>query len=93
MASPEVEVVAQAAAVPGANNHEVSTTDFVHRQGVDEKEGSANYYLIGVNENYFSALGLQIIEGVNFNRKGNRDRVIINEKAVEKHAIARYVVK
>ena len=82
-AETDISIVAQAAALPGANNHEVSTTDNVHRIGVDENEGSYNYYSIKVDENYFEALSLEIVAGKNFNGSDGRGRVIINERAVE----------
>lgn len=79
----DIDIVAQAGALPGANNHEVSTTDHVLRMGADENEGSFNYYIIGVDDYYFEALGLELVAGKNFKPKGNSDYVIINERAVE----------
>lgn len=82
-ATTDVNIVALAGALPGANNHEVGTTNYVLRTGVDENEGSANYYRISVDDYYFEALGLEIVAGANFKPKGNSDFIIINERAVE----------
>jgi putative ABC transport system permease protein len=79
----DINIVALAGALPGANNHEVGTTNYVLRIGVDENEGSANYYRISVDDYYFEALGLEIVAGANFKPKGNSDFIIINERAVE----------
>jgi putative ABC transport system permease protein len=82
-ATTDVKVVAQAAALPAANNHEVSTTDYVLRVGADHNEGSVNYYAIAVDEHYFTALGLDLVAGNNFKPQGNSSYVIINERAVQ----------
>jgi putative ABC transport system permease protein len=82
-ATTEINIVAQAGALPGANNHEVGTSSNVLRVGADKNEGSANYYQISVDDYYFEALGLEIVAGSNFKPKGNADFIIINERAVE----------
>lgn len=82
-ASTDIEIVAQAEALPGANNHEVSTTDKVLRDGSDQNTGSYNYYIIQADEDYFQALGLALIAGENHRSTSNKGRVVINERAVE----------
>ena len=82
-ATTDINIVAQAAALPGANNHEVGTTSTVLRVGADKNEGSYNYYVIGADDDYFEALGLEIVAGANFKPKDNSDFIIINERAVE----------
>ena len=82
-ATADINIVAQAGALPGANNHEVGTNDHVLRVGADKNKGSFNYYTIAVDENYFEALGLELVAGKNFKPEGNTDYIIINERAVE----------
>ncbi len=78
-----ISLVAQSSALPGGNNHEVGTTDHVLREGVDENEGSANYYNFSIDHNYLSVLDLNLAAGKNFIDGSNKHKVIINKRAVE----------
>jgi len=80
---PSVQSVARSEAVPGLSMNEVNTTSYITRLGQDQKEGSYNYYLFDIDEDFISTFKMQIAAGRNFsNTSDNTDQVIINEEAV-----------
>jgi putative ABC transport system permease protein len=80
---PYVQSVARSEAVPGLSMHEVNTTSYITRLGQNEKEGSYNYYLFDIDEDFIPTLRIEFAAGRNFsNTAGNADQVIINEEAV-----------
>ncbi len=81
---PYVQSVGRSEAVPGLSMHEVNTTSYITRLGQDQKEGSYNYYLFDIDEDFISTLKIEFAAGHNFasNANANTDQVIINEEAV-----------
>jgi putative ABC transport system permease protein len=83
--NPAIQNVARSESLPGLSLHELSTNSNVTRVGENKSEGSYNYYLIEIDADYISTLGMKLLHGKNF-RDGfpNYDQVIINEEAVKR---------
>ncbi len=79
-----VQDVTASGALPGMSLHELSTISSLTRYGSDQGKGY-NYYLYGIDADFFSTMGMQMAAGQNF-RQGdsNKDKVIISEEAARR---------
>nr|MBX2840983.1 ABC transporter permease [Flammeovirgaceae bacterium] len=79
---PEIEKVAKSTTLPGLSLHELSTRSGIRRQGADENSGAYNYYINYIDEDFFEALEINLINGKNFDQsKSNKNKIVINKEA------------
>ncbi len=82
---------AEIAKVPGVKT--ISTSYFVNSTGVlnsdwakiEENSDSVTIYNNWVNTDYLDNMGHQLLAGVNFDKDGPSDQMIVNEKLIEKY--------
>ncbi|MEM7551255.1 MAG: ABC transporter permease [Bacteroidota bacterium] len=81
-ALPEIISFAWSGGVPGASEHDISTSNGILREGRDRKDGSANYYHYDVSEGFFDLMGAEAVSGSITPIVGT-DQIIFNEEAIK----------
>jgi len=85
----DVQAVTLSNTVPGQPTSQFGTTTGINLPDA-VTEHNYNFYLGGIDHDFISVMGLDLIAGNNFNEKVNKElpEIIVNEKAIELWGIA-----
>lgn len=75
------ENVAFSEATPGMAAHQMSTTSGINPVDALEKHNN-NMYLYWIDHEFLNVMDMELMAGQNFNRTGNKNKVIVNEEAL-----------